>query len=70
MREARGIPTRELVVLFAYNLVSWSVGNGLLPLLPKYAGQFGASDDIIGLYLVASYASIAAGTAAAGCRAA
>jgi MFS family permease len=59
-------PSRQLAVLFAYSLVNWSTGNGLLPLLPKYAKTFGATDAIIGIYLGTSYLSIALGTVVAG----
>jgi MFS family permease len=60
------VPSRQLAVLFAYSLVNWSTGNGLLPLLPKYAKTFGATDAIIGIYLGTSYLSIALGTVVAG----
>lgn len=60
------IPGKQLAVLFAYSLVNWSAGNGLLPLLPKYAAQLGALEWQIGLYLGSSYAAIAAGTVVAG----
>ncbi len=62
----RAISGRQLAALFLYSLVNWIVGNGLLPLLPKYATGLGASPPMIGLYLGVSYASIAIGTAFAG----
>ena len=60
------IARKQLALLFAYCLVNWATGNGLLPLLPKYATQLGANDAVIGIYLSASYAAIALGTLAAG----
>lgn len=62
----RSAPRRQLLVLCLYAAVIWSVGNGLLPLLPKYAAGLGADDFLIGVYLAASYAAIALGTASAG----
>ncbi len=47
-------------------MVIWSVGNGLLPLLPSYAKTLGADDVAIGIYLATAYAAIALGTACAG----
>ncbi len=60
------IPAAQLAVLFVYSLVTWTVGNGLLPLLPKYAGSLGADPAAVGIYLGISYAAIALGTGAAG----
>ncbi len=60
------VARRQLAALFAYSLVNWSAGNGLLPLLPKYAAQLGAPDWMIGYYLGGSYAAIALGTVVAG----
>ncbi len=59
-------PNRQLAALFAYSLVNFSVGNGLLPLLPQYAEGLGASALWVGIYLGISYAAIALGTAVAG----
>ncbi len=64
--EGTTIPARQLAVLFVYSLVTWTVGNGLLPLLPKYAVGFGASKAAVGIYLAISYAAIATGTGVAG----
>lgn len=65
-RGRKVLPTRQLAALFAYTLVNWSAGNGLLPLLPKYATTLGAADWQIGVYLGGSYLSIALGTVVAG----
>jgi len=55
-----------LLLLSVYAVVIWSAGNGLLPLLPKYATAFGADEVGIGYYLALSYGSIALGTLCAG----
>ena len=47
-------------------MVIWSLGNGLLPLLPKYATGLGATDVDIGYFLALSYGAIALGSASAG----
>lgn len=52
--------------MFAYALVNWSVGNGLLPILPSIASQLGADRILVGVYLAASYVALALGTVAAG----
>ncbi len=62
----RSASRRQLLVLCVYAVVIWSVGNGLLPLLPKYATTFGAGDVAIGIYLGTAYAAIAFGSASAG----
>lgn len=46
--------------------MNWSAGNGLLPLLPKFASSLGAPNQDIGIYLGIAYAAIAAGTLMAG----
>lgn len=60
------IERRQLLALFGYSVVIWSLGNGILPLLPLFALDFGATKFTTGLYLAISYASIAAGTLVAG----
>lgn len=60
------IPRRQLVALFLYSLVIWSLGNGILPLLPLFARDLGATDVVVGLYLAVSYSAIALGTVVAG----
>ncbi|NQV17816.1 MAG: MFS transporter [Armatimonadetes bacterium] len=57
---------KQLVPIFLCSCIIWSLGNGLLPLLPIYAKQLGASATIIGYYLAISYAALAAGTLSAG----
>jgi MFS family permease len=57
---------KQLAALFICILVPWTVGNGVLPLLPVYATQLGASPAISGYYLSFSYLSLALGTFTAG----
>lgn len=55
-----------LAALFVCSLITWIIGNGLLPLLPVYASQLGAGPGSIGTFLSISYLSIAVGSLAAG----
>lgn len=57
---------KQLIPIFLYSCIIWSLGNGLLPLLPIYAKELGASASVIGYYLAISYAALAAGTLSAG----
>jgi MFS family permease len=52
--------------MFGYSLVNWSIGNGLLPILPKIAATLGADKFLTGIYLAVSYVALAGGTLAAG----
>jgi MFS family permease len=61
-----GIGRRQLASLFVCSLVPWTVGNGLLPLLPVYAAKLGADPTLAGLYLAFSYLAIALGATSAG----
>lgn len=58
--------SKQLTALFLCSLVPWTVATGLLPLLPVYAIQSGASQSTAGLFLAFCYAVLALGTAAAG----
>lgn len=53
-------------LLFLCNLFVFTVGNGLLPLLPVYVRQLGATATEAGLYLALAYLALAAGTILAG----
>lgn len=53
-------------LLFLTNLVIFFIGTGLFPLLPLLAGEFGASQTVIGLYLAITYTAIATGSFIAG----
>jgi len=57
---------KQLAVLFLCNLVTWTVGTGLLPLLPVYAATLGAGPVFTGYYLAFVYAVLTVGTVAAG----
>lgn len=56
----------QILALFICSLVSWTVGNGLLPLLPIHAINLGADPAAAGYYLAFSNLTLAAGTIAAG----
>jgi MFS family permease len=49
-------------ILFLTNFAIFVTGMGLLPVLPLYAGIYGASSTVVGFYLATTYASIAAGS--------
>jgi len=51
----------HFILLFLCNLVIWTTGNGLLPLLPVYAKSLGANDFMVGAYLAFSYLCLAMG---------
>jgi MFS transporter, DHA1 family, tetracycline resistance protein len=53
--------TKQLQHLFLMNLVTFTAGNGLLPLLPVYARQLGASESLAGLYLASTFAALTVG---------
>src|SRR5512139_3000663 len=57
---------KQLSALFICSLIPWTLGNGLLPLLPVYASELGASPALAGYYLAFSYLALALGTLAAG----
>jgi len=62
----RLISNKKLAILFLSNLTVLFVGGGLFPLLPLFAGEFGATPSIIGLYFAAMYLASVAGTIATG----
>lgn len=57
---------KQLVYLFFCNFAVFFIGGALLPLLPLYATELGASSTLTGLYLGIIYLAIAAGTMLAG----
>lgn len=57
---------RQLASLFICNLAFWTVGNGLLPLLPVYAKRVGADAAATGYFLAFSYLALALGAILAG----
>lgn len=54
------------LALFINSLTTWLVGVSIMPLLPLYAAELGASSGATGLYLAFSFATLAAGTMLAG----
>jgi MFS family permease len=58
--------TRHITALFVCSLVPWTIANGLIPLLPLYAIDLGASQTTAGFYLAFSYAMLLLGTLSAG----
>ena len=57
---------KQLLLLFVGALVPWTVGNGLIPLLPIYALQLGASQAVAGYYFSFVFMTLTAGTLFAG----
>src|SRR6266498_2801629 len=57
---------KQLSILFITNFAVFFIGMGLLPLLPLYAAQFGATPTGSGLYLASTYTAIALGTVLTG----
>jgi MFS family permease len=56
----------QFVCLFYCSLVIWTVGNGLLPLLPIYFHELGAGASVIGYSLSFIFFALAMGTILAG----
>ena len=57
---------KQLLLLFIGILVPWTVGNGLLPILPVYASELGASESEAGYCISFAFVALAAGTILAG----
>ena len=57
---------KQMLALFVCSLVPWTVGNGLVPLLPICATQLGANPATAGYYMAFSYSALAVGAVAAG----
>jgi DHA1 family multidrug resistance protein-like MFS transporter len=60
------ISRKQITALFFCSLVTWSVGNGLIPLLPVYAKQLGANTAVSGYYLAFAYFAVTLGALSAG----
>lgn len=52
---------KQLAIVFICTLVPLFIGMGLFPLLPLYAGQFGATRALVGIYYAVVYMASAAG---------
>ena len=57
---------KQLLLLFFGNLIPYTFGFGLMPLLPLYAGKFEASEALTGYYLAISMLALTVGTIFAG----
>ncbi len=57
---------KQMFSLFFCSLVPWTIGNGLLPILPIYALKLGANSAVAGYYLSFAFLSLAVGTIIAG----
>jgi MFS transporter, DHA1 family, multidrug resistance protein len=53
---------QSLHILFICNLLVFSTANGLLPLLPVYASDLGATPTLVGSLLAFAYLTLATGT--------
>lgn len=60
------MPKRQLVLLFLCSLVPWTIGNGIIPLLPVFAAKLGASPAESGAFLAVAYVAITLGALSAG----
>lgn len=60
------MPRKQLTIFFVTNFILFFTGNGLYPLLPLFAGEFGASVTVAGLFLASLSATNAAGALLAG----
>jgi MFS family permease len=57
---------RQILTLFLCNLVLWTLGHGISPLLPVQAAGLGADQTLAGACLALSMLAMAAGTVSAG----
>ena len=57
---------KQLIALFICNLAVFSVGGGLVPLLPIYAGRLGADSILTGYYLAFAFLALAISAVFAG----
>jgi MFS family permease len=60
------VSRKQLIALFLCSIVPWTVGNGLVPLLPVYATSLGAAPGVAGAYMGISYLALALGALSAG----
>jgi MFS family permease len=54
------------IALFTGSLVGWTIGNGLLPVLPVYAAELDISPTQTGIYLAFGYVALIIGIIVAG----
>jgi len=57
---------KQLAALFMCSLIVFTVGSGLIPLLPIYAGRLGADSILTGYYLSSAFLALAISSVFAG----
>lgn len=57
---------KQLIYLFLSNFIIYIIGMGLFPVLPLYAGEFGATAAMVGFYMALVYIAITAGSLVVG----
>ena len=57
---------KQILALFVCNLALWTIGYGIMPLLPVQAAGLGASQTVAGACLSLAYLATAAGAVSAG----
>ena len=60
------ISRKQLFALFGCSLVSWTIVQGTMALLPVYAIRLGADPASIGSFLSLAFLAVTLGTLAAG----
>ncbi len=59
------MPKKQLIALLLCSVVFWTVGNGIVPLLPVFTNSLGADTAVAGYSLAVAYVALAAGAMAA-----
>jgi MFS family permease len=60
------VKKKQILALFLFSLVPWTIGNGISPLLPVQAVGLGATQAVAGYLLSLSHLAMVAGTVTAG----
>jgi MFS transporter, DHA1 family, multidrug resistance protein len=60
------LPKKQLIALFMSSLVTFTVGGGLVPLLPIYATRLGADSVLTGYYLAFAFLALSISSVFAG----
>ena len=61
VRKGRRTDKKQFAFLFVAMVVTWAVGQGLIPLLPVYALQLGATPAVTGYYLAFAWLMVSVG---------